>query len=156
MDPPKNTFSVFLFFWVFLDFSKSYILSRKFYARRNNSKGYSTKIGAYLLPWSDQKNCLCTVFFKLLPIKLYRRSLIKRHRVTTNGNEWQRMTMSGTTNANERQQITMSGKANDNEWYSKWQRMTTSDNEWQQWQRVTKNDNEWQWMTASDKTDEYK
>ena len=34
--------------------------------------------------------------------------------------------------------------------------MTTSDNEWQQWQRVTKNDNEWQWMTASDKTDEYK
>ena len=66
------------------------------------------------------------------------------------------MTTSGTTNANERQQITMSGKANDNEWYSKWHWMTTSDNEWQQWQRVTKNDNEWQWMTASDKTDEYK
>ena len=81
------------------------------------------------------------------------------HRVTSNDNEWQRMTTSGTTN--------------DNKWYNEWQRVTTSDiewyNEWQrviqrvtmsstardnEWQRIAKNDNGWPRMTASiDKKD---
>ena len=40
-------------------------------------------------------------------------------RVTTNDNDWQRITTNSTTS--------------DNEWYNEWQRMTTSDNEWSFW-----------------------
>ena len=47
-------------------------------------------------------------------------------RVTTNDNDWQGMTTSGTTG--------------DNEWYNKWQRVTT---------RSTTSDNEWQQVTIS-------
>ena len=53
-------------------------------------------------------------------------------RMTTNDNEWRRMTMIVTTS--------------DNEWYNEWERMTTGDNQWQQ---ITKSDNEWQGMTTS-------
>ena len=77
------------------------------------------------------------------------------HRVTTNDNEWQRVTMSGTTSDNEWQRVTTIGTTSDNEWYNEWQWMTTSDNEWyNEWQRVTMSDttsdNRWQWVTASD------
>ena len=63
------------------------------------------------------------------------------HWVTKSGNEWPRVTTSGTTSVNN--------------WYNKWQRMTTSgttnDKKWQ-WviQRVITSDNKWQWVTKSD------
>ena len=62
------------------------------------------------------------------------------HWATTNDNEWQRITMSGTTNHNE--------------WYNESQRVTTSDTTSDnEWQRITTsgamNDNEWKWMRAS-------
>ena len=77
------------------------------------------------------------------------------NRVTSNDNECQRMTTSGTTHGNEW-----------HEWHWVAQRMTTSDStmttggtardsEWQRMTTITKNDNEWQRMTASDKTNEY-
>ena len=78
------------------------------------------------------------------------------HRVTSNDNEWQRMTANGTTNDiewyNEWQRVIQRVTTGDNEQYSKWQRVTTSDNERQ---RLTKDGNGWQRMTASDKTNEY-
>ena len=77
------------------------------------------------------------------------------HQLTSNDNEWQRMTTSVTPNDNEWHRITSSSTTNDNEWYNQWQRVTASgtasDNEWQwmtasnqKWQWVTANDNEWQ------------
>ena len=66
-------------------------------------------------------------------------------RETTNDNELQRMTTSGTA----------SGTTNDNEWYNQWQRMTTSDNELQGMATSgttndTTSDNKWQQVTTSD------
>ena len=55
------------------------------------------------------------------------------------------MTMSGTTNDNEWQRMTASGTnmtTSDNKWYNEWQRVV---------QRVTANDNNWHQMTTSDK-----
>ena len=74
--------------------------------------------------------------------------------MTTNDNEWQRVTTSGTTSDNEWQRVTTSGTTSDNEW----QRVTTNDNEWRnKWQTVTKSnttsDNEWQQIVMSDSSD---
>ena len=56
------------------------------------------------------------------------------HRVTSNDNEWQRMTTSGTTNGiewyKEWQRVTTSGTASDNEWKNEWIRMRVSKIEW--------------------------
>ena len=57
--------------------------------------------------------------------------------MTTNDNEWQRVTTSGTTSDNEWQRVTTSGATSD-----------------KQWQRVnTKSDNEWQQIVMSDSSD---
>ena len=57
-------------------------------------------------------------------------------RVTTNGNEWERVTKIGTSD-NEWQWVTTSG--------------TTGGKEWQRViQRVTTHDSKWQWVRASD------
>ena len=64
--------------------------------------------------------------------------------VTTNGNEWQRMTMSDVTNDQGwqlvLQRVTASDTTSDKESYNRWQRMITNDSEWQ---RVIMNDSEW-------------
>ena len=67
------------------------------------------------------------------------------HRVTSNDNEWQRMTTSCATNDNEWQRMTSSSTTNDNEWYNEWkpalQQKITSDkaNEYG-WEKVKLSD----------------
>ena len=67
------------------------------------------------------------------------------HRVTSNDNEWQRMTTSCATNDNESQRMTSSSTTNDNEWYNYWktavQQKITSDkaNEYG-WEKVKLSD----------------
>ena len=46
-----------------------------------------------------------------------------RHQVSSNGNEWQQITASGTKNDSEWQRMTSSGTTNDNEWYNEWERV---------------------------------
>ena len=46
-----------------------------------------------------------------------------------------------TTNDNEQQRVTTSGTTSDNKWYNEWQRVI---------QRVTTSDNKWYWVTESD------
>ena len=70
--------------------------------------------------YCDHVTNIVTIVYKKVDERL--------HRVTTNDNEWQQVTTSGTT----------SGTASDNEW-----------------QRVTKTDNKWQRMTASHKTNKF-
>ena len=66
--------------------------------------------------------------------------------VTTNGSEWQRVTMNDNEWYNEWQRVTKSGTTSDCEW----QRVRTSDNEWQRVQQMTTSNKKWQWVTAND------
>ena len=57
-----------------------YVLTRKFYIRRNNNKVDSIETGpiviAYLPPLSDFKKCMYTTFLKLMMMKFYPHYLI--------------------------------------------------------------------------------
>ena len=62
-----------------------YILSRKFYIRRNNNID-STEVGhiviTHLLPWNDQGNCSYITIFQLRTMKYYHHYLICQHSFT--------------------------------------------------------------------------